>query len=445
MSFRLSHLAVLLALTIIVATGGGIAATYRVADKEFRDVLDDDLESQSEFLAELLSAERRLLDPGGLRKLLRDTFERDGEDTRWVSVYDLRGERIVSNLSHDLPLEAGGDRSVSLAFDGYRWNGYQTEEDDVVVQILRRDDLFLDVQEEILEEIITPALIGGGVNLLLLGILIGLFIWPLTRLVRQIESRSAGSLAPVGLETPAREIRVLRDALNRMISGVDGVLKRERQFASDVAHELRTPLTTLKLELAGPEPDHRAMKEEVDRLARLVEQLLTLARLEQGQWREHFEAVELDALFGRVVARFRDRFTKAGMTLEGSLSPATVAGDATLLDILLQNLLNNALNHCPAGTEVDVHLERMSGDDARLRLRVSDTGPGVAADKREHMSRSFVRLDSKSKGLGLGLAICAKIAEVHSATLGFLSRSDGRAGLVVEIDFPPRNTGGVRS
>ena len=445
MSFRLSHLAVLLALTIIVATGGGIAATYRVADKEFRDVLDDDLESQSEFLAELLSAERRLLDPGGLRKLLRDTFERDGEDTRWVSVYDLRGERIVSNLSHDLPLEAGGDRSVSLAFDGYRWNGYQTEEDDVVVQILRRDDLFLDVQEEILEEIITPALIGGGVNLLLLGTLIGLFIWPLTRLVRQIESRSAGSLAPVELKTPAREIRVLRDALNRMISGVDGVLKRERQFASDVAHELRTPLTTLKLELAGPEPDHRAMKEEVDRLARLVEQLLTLARLEQGQWREHFEAVELDALFGRVVARFRDRFTKAGMTLEGSLSPATVAGDATLLDILLQNLLNNALNHCPAGTEVDVHLERMSGDDARLRLRVSDTGPGVAADKREHMSRSFVRLDSKSKGLGLGLAICAKIAEVHSATLGFLSRSDGRAGLVVEIDFPPRNTGGVRS
>jgi two-component system, OmpR family, sensor histidine kinase QseC len=436
MSFRLSHLAVLLALTIIVATGGGIAATYRVADKEFRDVLDDDLESQSEFLAELLSAERTLLDPGDLRELLRDTFERDGEDTRWVSVYNLRTERIVSNLSHDLPLEAGGDRTVSLAFDGYRWNGYQTEEDDVVVQILRRDDLFLDVQEEILEEIITPALIGGVVNLLLLGTLIGLFIWPLTRLVRQIESRSAGSLAPVELKSPAREIRVLRDALNRMIDGVDGVLKRERQFASDVAHELRTPLTTLKLELAGPEPDHRAMKEEVDRLARLVEQLLTLARLEQGQWREHFEAVELGALLGRVVARFRDKFTKAGMTLESSLSPATVAGDATLLDILLQNLLNNALIHCPAGTEVDVHLERVDGGEGPLRLRVSDTGPGVAADKREHMSHSFVRLDSKGEGLGLGLAICAKIAEVHGATLRFLSRNDGRAGLVVEIDFP---------
>ncbi|MGH8167538.1 MAG: ATP-binding protein [Woeseiaceae bacterium] len=441
MSFRLSHLALLLALTIVAAAVGGIAATYRVADKEFRDVLDDDLESQSEFVAELLSADRRLLDPADLRELLRDTFERDGEDTRWVSVYDLRKARMVSNLSHDLPLEEGGDRSIGLGFDGYRWNGYQTEEDDVVVQILRRDDLFLDVREEILEEIITPALIGGGVNLLLLGILMGLFIWPLTRLVRQIESRSARSLAPVEIKTPAKEIRVLRDALNRLMSGVDGVLKRERQFASDVAHELRTPLTTLKLELAGPEPDHRAMKEEVDRLARLVEQLLTLARLEQGQWREQFEPVELGALSGRVVDRFREKFTKAGMALESSLSPATIAGDATLLDILLQNLLTNTLNHCPAGTEVDVHLERTNGgtegaDESRLRLRVSDSGPGVAVDKREHMSRGFVRLDSKSEGLGLGLAICQKIAEVHGATLRFLPRNDGRTGLVVEIDFP---------
>jgi len=440
MNFRLSHLALLLALTIVVMAIGGVAATYWIADEEFRDILDDDLEIQSEFLAELLAAEHaRLLDTDDLQELLIDTFEPDDDaDTRWVSVYDTRSSRRISNLPHDLPLESTDDGAIRLTFDGYSWHGYQTEEDDIVVQILRRDDLFLEVRKEILEDIITPALIGGAVNLLLLGVLIGFFTWPLTRLVRQLESRSADSLTPIALTTPAQEIRVLRDALNRMMSGVDAVLKRERQFASDVAHELRTPLTTLKLELADPDPDTRAVKEEVDRLSRLVEQLLTLARLEQGQWRQHFESVEISSLYQRVIDRFSEKFTSKGMVLRSDLLPATVDGDATLLDILLQNLLNNVLNHCAAGTVAEVRLERSSTEDAgeHLRLEVSDTGPGISEDTRRQMSRGFMRLDSKSEGFGLGLAICQKIAEVHGARLRFLSRPGSTPGLLVQVDFP---------
>lgn len=442
MSFRLSHLALLLALTIVVTAIGGVAATYWIADEEFRDILDDDLEIQSEFLAELLAAERaRLLDTDDLEELLADTFEPDDDaDTRWVSVYDIRSGRRISNLPHDLPLESTDDGSIRSSFDGYNWHGYQAEEDDIVVQILRRDDLFLEVRKEILEDIITPALIGGAVNLLLLGVLISFFTWPLTRLVRQLEGRNADSLTPIDLRTPAQEIRVLRDALNRMMSGVDAVLKRERQFASDVAHELRTPLTTLKLELAGPDPDTRAAKEEVDRLSRLVEQLLTLARLEQGQWRQHFEAVDISALYRRVIDRFGDRFAGRGMALRCELCPATIDGDATLLGILLQNLLNNVLNHCPVSTLAEVRLEMCptaaEPPGAHLRLTVSDTGPGISGDTRHQMSRGFMRLDTKSEGFGLGLAICQKIAEVHGATLTFLSRPDGAPGLVVRVDFP---------
>jgi signal transduction histidine kinase len=445
MTFRLSHLALLLAVTIAVTAVGGVVATYRVADREFRDILDEDLEIQSEFLAEFLSERKRLPDRQDLQELLEDAFEPDeDEDTRWVSVYDTRTGLHVSNLPHDLALESNADRLVERTFDGHTWRGYQSEEDDVVVQILRRQDLFLDVRKDILEDIITPALVGGAVNLLLLAILISYFTWPLTRLVRQLEIRSADSLAPIELRTPAREILVLRDALNRMMSGVDTVLKRERGFASDVAHELRTPLTTLKLELANPEPDTRAVREEVDRLSRLVQQLLTLARLEQGQWRKQFEPVELVPLFGRVVERFRRKFAEAGMTLHSELAEAAVEGDATLLDILLQNLLNNILNHCPAGTTAAVCLEtvahpapaRERQHGGYLRLRVSDTGPGISSEMRRQMSRGFKRLDSKSEGFGLGLAICRKIAEVHGASLQFLSREDGRPGLVVEVAFP---------
>jgi signal transduction histidine kinase len=439
-TFRLSHLALLLALTIVVTAAGGVIATYRVADREFRDVLDDDLEIQSEYLAELLSADRDLLaDTEDLYELLTDAFEPDeGEDTRWVSVYDVRSGRQISNLAHDLALQSTDDRSIDRRFRGHAWHGYQSEEDGVVVQILRREDLFQDVREEVLEDIITPAIIGGSVNLLLLGVLISFFTWPLTKLVRQLEARGADSLTPVALETPAKEIRVLRDALNRMIAGVDAVLKREREFASDVAHELRTPLTTLKLELSAPEPDTRAIREEVDRLSRLVEQLLTLARLEQGRWRTRFQPVDLSSLYGQVVDRFSEKFAASGMTLRSELSPATIPGDATLLDILLQNILNNVLNHCPAGTVAEVRLERSAtrGDgDGTLRLQVSDSGSGISGDRRRQMSRGFLRLDSKSEGFGLGLAICHKIADVHGAGIRFLAHEDGRPGLVVQVDF----------
>jgi two-component system, OmpR family, sensor histidine kinase QseC len=444
MTFRLSHLALLLAVTIVVTAVGGVVATYRVADREFRDILDEDLEIQSEFLAEFLSDRARLPDRQDLQELLEDAFEPDeDEDTRWVSVYDTRNGLHVSNLPHDLALDSTADRPVERTFDGHAWRGYQSEEDDIVVQILRRQDLFLDVRKDILEDIITPALVGGAVNLLLLAILIGYFTWPLSRLVRQLESRSADSLAPIELRTPAREILVLRDALNRMMSGVDSVLKRERGFASDVAHELRTPFTTLKLELANPEPDLRAIREEVDRLSRLVQQLLTLARLEQGQWRKQFEQVELGSLFGRVVQRSREKFAAAGMTLHSELADATIEGDRTLLDTLLQNLLNNILNHCPAGTAAEVRLEtaprssaaREEQHDGYVRLTVIDSGPGISSEARRQMSRGFKRLDSKSEGFGLGLAICRRIAEVHNASLQFLSREDGKPGLVVEVTF----------
>ena len=107
-------------------------------------------------------------------------------------------------------------------------------------------------------------------------------------------------------------------------------------------------------------------------------------------------------------------------------------------------MLNNILNHCPVGTVAEVRLERVaptqpgpegqSGDE--LRLRVSDTGPGISPDLRRQMSRGFMCLDSKSEGFGLGLAICQKIAEVHGATLRFLSREDGVPGLVIEVVFP---------
>ncbi len=432
MRIRLSHLAALLAVTMVVTAVAGVVATYREAGDELRDVLDDDLESQGRLLARLLAAEPGELSADGLTVLLRKTFKPDEEDTLWVNVYDTAAGRFASNLPHDLPLEDSRNREVRLTLGGHAWEGFQSREGDLVVQLLRRADRYGDVGEEILEEITMPVLVGGAVNLALLAGLIGLSLWPITRLAREIESRNADSLAPVTLPTLAAEIAVLRDTLNSMMASVDTALKRERQFASDVAHELRTPLTTLKLELAGDELDRDALKAEVDRLTRLVEQLLILARLEQGRWQSAFAPVELDALYEREIGRFATRLQRAGMTLRRELSPVMVNGEATLLQALLQNLLNNVLRHCPRGTSVVVRLHRAAGV---AMLEVADTGAGIPEEQRRQLHQGFTHFDSRSEGLGIGLAICQRIAQVHGATLEFLANEDGAPGLRVRVSF----------
>ncbi|HET6630521.1 MAG TPA: ATP-binding protein [Woeseiaceae bacterium] len=433
MTFRLSHLALLLAVSIVAAALGGVVVTWQVANEEFRDVLDEDLENQGELLAELLLAAGDELDTAELRELLEDAFEPEGEESLWVTVYDTRAGTSVSNRPHHIPLGDPGREELRRTFDGHEWYGYQSDEGHLVVQLLRREDLYREVQEEVIEDIVTPAVAGSLASLLLLGLLIAFSLWPLTRLARQLETRNSDSLAPVRLATPAREIQVLRDAVNGLMRGVGDVLTRERRFAADVAHELRTPLTTLKLELASSEPDLAAAKAEVGRLSRLVEQLLTLARLEEGQWRQHFEPVALAELFGRVLERHREAFRRARIGLESRLLPVSVAGDPVLLEILLRNLLDNVADHCPPGCRAEVVLEVPGGDPL---LTVSDTGPGIEESRRRGLSQGASRLDSRSGGHGLGLAICHRIAEVHGASLRFEARPDGQSGLRVEVLFP---------
>lgn len=433
MRLRLSWLGALLAATMVATAVAAVVLTYREAGEELRDVLDDDLEGQGRLLARLLAAERTRLPAADLEELLRRVFRPDEEDTLWVNVYDTAEGRSASNLAHDLPLADPDARAVRLRLDGHDWEGFQRREGSLVVQLLRRADRYDDVSADVVEEITLPVAVGGAINLALLGALVGLSLWPLARLVREVETRGADSLAPLRSPAPAAEIAVLRDTLNRLMAEVDSALLRERQFASDVAHELRTPLTTLKLELAAPEPDVPAIRNEVDRVARLVEQLLILARLDQGRWREAFGPVELGELCAREIGRQAPRLERLGITLAGELEAVTVTGEPTLLQALVQNLLNNVADHCPAGTRAVVDVGREEG---RAVLEVRDDGPGIPAALREQLGRGFTRLDSRSHGLGIGLAICQRIARAHGATLAFLPRADGADGLRVRLEFP---------
>jgi signal transduction histidine kinase len=432
MTFRLSHIAALAAVSILLVGLGGIAATWLVADREFREVLDDDLEQRANLLGEIVTRTPMRLDDEHFAQLLADVFVDNEEETLWVSIYDRATGQLLSNFDHDLPLESKVDGALRRELGGYGWEGVQSRVGDIVVQLLRRDDLYDDVRDDMLEQIVAPAFLGGVATLLLAGALIALLVKPLTRLSRELEARGPDSLHRLTTATPAREIVVLRDSINGLIAGIEDALRRERHFVSDVAHELRTPLTTLKLELASAEPDLAAARAEVDRLARLVEELLTLARLENGRVRKRFERLALDDLCTGVVASFRERYLARSMRLEERISsPVFVEGDATLLEILLRNLLRNVLDHCPDGTRVEVMLSAWGG---RALLRVADDGPGIAAETRERLPAGFARLEGRS-GAGLGLAICQRIVAVHGGELRFLAAEAG-SGLVVEVGLP---------
>lgn len=432
MTVRLSYFAALVAVAILLVGLGGIVATWNMADREFREVLDDDLEQQALLLAEIVSRSPLRMSDESFASVLADVFVDDDEDTIWVSVYDRASGQLLSNLDHDLPLESRVDGPLRREFGGYGWQGRQAHVDGIVVQLLRRDDLYDDVREDTLEQIVAPALIGGIGMLLLVAALIALIVRPLTRLARELEARSPSSLTLLATAAPAREIVVLRESINGLISGIEEVLLRERRFASDVAHELRTPLTTLKLELGGADPDLAAARAEVDRLVRLVEELLTLARLEQGVARSRFERLALRELCSGVVDGMRERFAVRSIELESRLAPVTVEGDATLLEILLRNLLRNVLDHCPEGTRAVVTLEVA---ERSALLRVADDGPGIAASVREQIQGGFTRLDSRS-GAGLGLAICQRIVAAHGGAMRFSAATADERGLVVEVALP---------
>lgn len=432
MKLRLTWIAALLALTMLATALTGVVATYREAEEELREVLEDDLESQCRLVLRLLADQPAPRSGQSLGKLLRSAFPIDGEETLWVNVYDSSRGLLASNLQHDLPLQDAKADSLRRTLDGHQWRGCQRRSNTLVVQLLHRSDRYAEVGEEILEDIMLPIVTGSVINLGLLALLIGFSLWPLSGLVRELRTRHADSLQPLKRGGMTVEISILRDTLNRMMASVDDALKRERHFAGDVAHELRTPLTTLKLELASPQPDRQLLKDEVDRLAGLVEQLLTLARLEQGRWHEAFSPVDLQALCRRGAARFDERLRQAGMKLQTELDAAVIEGEATLLQTLVDNLIDNLLRHCPPGTEAVLRLRKTA---SQLTLELSDTGPGLSANQRQQMGRDFTRFDSRSQGLGLGLAICQRIARAHDARLEFLDRKDGTSGLRVRLVF----------
>ncbi|MFN7036125.1 MAG: sensor histidine kinase [Bellilinea sp.] len=229
-------------------------------------------------------------------------------------------------------------------------------------------------------------------------------------------------IAPTAQDEVSRLIRAFNQTLERL----EKLFDTQRRFLADVSHELRTPLTVIKGEVGLmrlmnelDEESLRNIEKEVDRLTRLVGDLLLLAQAESGQLPLELKPVELDTILLEVMQQMQVLASgKIDLRLE-EIDQVVVNGDRDRLKQVILNLISNAINYTPAGGKVRVWLSK---PDGRACLRVEDSGPGIQPDDLPHIFDRFYRGDPSRKrtensGFGLGLSIAKWIVDRHGGQI----------------------------
>jgi two-component system OmpR family sensor kinase len=320
-----------------------------------------------------------------------------------------------------------------------------------------------DVDDTVARMAVVLLVVGLGV-LVAVAILGGLVVRrelrPLTEVDDVAEGIAGGDLSRrVPEHPPTTEVGRLSASLNAMLSQIEQSFavraasqERMRRFVSDASHELRTPLAAVRgyAELyrqgAVRDPEDvgvamRRIEDEATRMGGLVEDLLTLARLDE-QRTDRRGPVDLTVLAADAVqdARALDAGREVRLVgLGGGLGPVVVDGDEPRLRQVVTNLVANALRHTPPGTDVELAVGR---EDGRGVVEVRDHGPGIAPEQARKVFERFFRADAsrqrgKGGGSGLGLAIVAAIVTAHDGRVGLSQTPGGGATFVVRLPLRP--------
>ncbi len=308
----------------------------------------------------------------------------------------------------------------------------------------------LDDRNEALGNLRTILLIGGPVALLLASLAGYAMAVGALRPVEAMRRRAAAISAAEPdqrLPVPETEDEIARlgETLNAMLGRLEAALERERTFVDDASHELRTPLAMHKTELElalryakTPEEMRAAIASaivEVDRLSALAEDLLVLARSEQGKLALHLRRVRVADLLGDVRERFAARIDGSGRALVVEpTNGLTIDADPVRLEQALTNLVENAIEH--GGGEITV---RAGEADGELEIHVEDRGPGFPPGFLDRAFERFSRADQSrgGQGTGLGLAIVDAIARAHRGTAHAANRDDSGADVWIELPAQP--------
>ncbi|MCU7917339.1 MAG: hypothetical protein KZQ95_03170 [Candidatus Thiodiazotropha sp. (ex Epidulcina cf. delphinae)] len=470
--------------TIVILWLIAVFFVYRAAYHEVEEIYDATLAQQSRILATLMSHEidedrevkenlQQLIaelggDVAGKSPLLRhllDEYMADESEKDYLTLvprdritghrYEAKIAFLIKGISGKTYLRSNLPTSFNeftagyhnIVVDGREWRMFGLTEPGERFFVLVGE--LMSVRQETVTEIVFSSLWPILVLLPMMGLIIWVMVGgglkPLKQIASNVEGRDPNSLVPISSQGVPLEVVPMVESLNRLFGRVQSALENERRFTADAAHELRTPLAALKTLaqaklLVDESNGHRSFLDQiihgVDRTTHLLEQLLTLARMDSHSIdRSQSQKVDLHAETINILSSIGAMALEKDIDLsyEGAAQSVVVSGYAPGVQILLRNLIDNAIRYTPAKGQVSVSLEEIAGG---VRFEVVDSGPGIPEQQQQGFYQRFRRGEgTNTEGSGLGLSIVKRIVDLHHASIEMRNRTD-QSGLLVSVAFP---------
>ncbi|KXS37556.1 MAG: two-component system, OmpR family, sensor histidine kinase QseC [Halomonadaceae bacterium T82-2] len=451
-----------LALVLALVTALAITAAYLITAHEMEEILDAQLSLESRVVAGLIGPNTDLADyrriteqlsqPGHFARLYEAGRAQPAGDGRQALLYHHEEHLLSVGFWHPdgtpqllgavwndagpfpAPQQTGYDW---VEYNGARWRVFSMfdAQSGLWIRTGVHEEFFSELESKVVLGNLIPMLLALPVLLWAMGVIIRRGVRPIGALSRQVEGRNDRDLSFLDVTVP-RELAGLRQAINDFIARLRETLERERRFTADAAHELRTPLAGLKIHLDNARAGESASLDKaysgVERLQRVVEQLLVLARIDREAPSQEAD-VDIYPLALDLVAELWPWAQARHQEIEVTgLETLWVRADPVELGILIRNLLDNALRYTPEHGTVTLELAECDG---RARLAVRDSGPGIPEALIDKVTERFRRVaDQRTTGSGLGLSIVLELTRRQQASLTLRNREPH--GLEVSLSWP---------
>jgi two-component system, OmpR family, sensor histidine kinase QseC len=443
-SLRLRIFALLAAMTIFVWSAAAIWI-YVSTRARVEHVLDRRLAEAAQMVASLATDRNGAFSGDRLTNVAR----RGGTGASYArqlscQIWSLEGELIgQSSGAPTAPLALGGSGFSERSIDGETWRVFSHVEPKAGVRVLVGDNLSVrrDLVNDLITGLLLPAIAGLGALAFLIWAGLGRGLVPLRRIAQALERRNPDDASPLGVHSNSTELQPVIRSLDGLFQRIETLRAAERHFIASAAHELQTPLAGLRthaqIALISEDPITRSnslqrIEASVDRTARMVRQLLDLAREEAGT----DDALGTWTSIGEAVEAVRDELSHAlerqDVRLESAAdlerSQILLSEEAVIL--VLRNLVENAINHSPEGGTIRI----LSGPPTSGEIWVEDDGSGIPEEELERVKERFVRgRRARGAGSGLGLSIVELILERGGGTLRLINTEDGGLRAVVAL------------
>ena len=462
MSLR-SQLLLRLIILSILLVGGTAWLGYQDVRKETRELFDAQLARSARLILSIAQAQngdagfsriQEYLDENGLSVMYIDFEEDDTAHTEDAHIYETKlafqiwdneGNLVVKSYNAPLePLTLQDKGFNNIVIGGYNWRTFSLLSSNrqyrciTAERIDVRNDLIVKINNDLFYMFIllVPALS------LVLYFSIDKGLRPLQRLAAQIDRRGGDNLELITNDYRYTEILTIKNALNQLLHRLNRTLAREKRITSDAAHELRTPLAAIRLhtELARNAKNREQQNESldqviqgVDRTTHLVEQLLTLARLEPELLVNDFTEVDISAVIVEECSLLSPLAIEKDIDISFDEADAgPINGHESSLRLLIRNLLINAITYTPAEGKVSI---RLCKQGQHTVLVVEDSGPGISEEDRERVTERFYRVNNhQAPGCGIGLSIVDRVVQMHHGSMK-LGQADSGKGLKVVIQL----------